>query len=69
MEHIFSIPDKLDVHWIKEVRAIVDTWTTYFITLDEFREAVLEKGLKHAKANNGQAYIVDSSKAVPDFIS
>ncbi len=67
MEHVFSIPSKLDVHWNKEVRAIVDTWTTYFVTLDEFSEAVLEKGLKHAKANNGQAYIVDSSKAVGVF--
>ncbi|MGE3727222.1 MAG: hypothetical protein AB7I41_16810 [Candidatus Sericytochromatia bacterium] len=65
--HIFSIPGKLEVSWNPEVRAIIDTWTTYHISLADFRDAVLVKGLDHAKTNQGQAWIVDSSKAVGVF--
>ena len=60
---IYEIPQKLSVEWNPEVRAIIDTWTTYFVSLDEFRDAVLIKGLNYAKQNKGQAWIVDSSSA------
>jgi len=60
---IYEIPQKLRVDWNSEVRAIIDTWTTYFVSLEEFKKAVLTDGLNHAKANNGQAWIVDSSSA------
>lgn len=60
---IHSLPGKLEVSWRSDVKAIVDTWHTYGITLDEFKEAVLVKGLNHSKANGGVAWIVDSSKA------
>ncbi len=63
MEKVFEIKNKLKVTWNPEVRAIVDTWTTYFITLEEFKNSVLVEGLNHAKAHNGQAWIVDSSSA------
>ena len=72
---IYTIPGKLDVNWNSEVKAIIDTWSSYFVTLDEFKEAVLIKGLSHAKANGGVAWIVDSSTAkgvfsqeIQDFI-
>ncbi len=64
---VHNIPGKLDVQWRDDVRAIVDTWTTYDISLTDFKAAVLEKGLVHARANNGQAWIVDSSKATGAF--
>ena len=60
---IHSIPGKLEVTWNEDVKAIVDTWVNYFVSLEEFKEAVLVKGLAHAKANGGIAWIVDSSKA------
>ncbi len=60
---IYSVPGKIDVEWNANVKAIVDTWTTYFLTLEEFKEAVLVRGVNHAKANGGVAWIVDSSKA------
>jgi hypothetical protein len=60
---IHGIPGKLEVAWRGDVKAIVDTWSDYNVTLDEFKEAVLVKGLNYAKANGGIAYIVDSSKA------
>lgn len=73
--HVYSIPGQLEVSWQEDVRAIIDTWSSYDITLDDFREAVLVKGLDHAKAHGGQAWIVDSSQArgvfsqeIQDFI-
>lgn len=64
---IHSIPGYLEVTWNADVRAIIDIWTDYGVTLDMFREAVLGLGLDHAKANNGQAWIVDSSGSTGVF--
>ncbi len=66
---IHSIPNKLDVFWLADVRAIHDKWLDYSVPLDSFREAVLEKGLVYAKKNKGIAWIVDSSSAVGMFSS
>ena len=60
---IHSNPGKLDVTWRDDVKAVIDKWTTYDVSLEEFKEAVLVKGLKHAKSNGGIAWIVDSSSA------
>lgn len=67
MDQVHNVPDKLNVQWVPEVKAILDTWTSYFITLPAFREAVLEKGLDYAKAKGVRAWIVDSSKAKGAF--
>ncbi len=64
---VYEVPGKLKVEWNAKVRAIIDTWTSYAITLDEFREAVLVKGLSHAKKYGGKAWIVDSSRATGAF--
>ncbi|MBU0475706.1 MAG: hypothetical protein KKF62_16290 [Bacteroidetes bacterium] len=68
---IYKVPRKLEVTWIEDIKAIVDTWQSYFVTQFEFERAILEKGLGHAKANNGIAWIVDStnaSGAMPKFM-
>ena len=64
---VYSIPGKLEVTWLGDVKSIVDTWSNYNVTLEEFKEAVMSNGLKHAKANGGIAYIVDSSTAKGAF--
>ncbi|OQY00101.1 MAG: hypothetical protein B6I20_09205 [Bacteroidetes bacterium 4572_117] len=64
---IFEIPNKLVVEWESDAKVIIDTWTTYFVSLDEFREAVMIHGVNYAKANNAQAWIVDSHKATGVF--
>lgn len=64
---VFEIPGKLTVEWHAGAKAIIDTWTNYEVSKDAFAEAVLRKGVAHAKANGGRAYIVDSSKAVGTF--
>jgi hypothetical protein len=65
---IFEIPAIVSVFWVPEARAIVDRWLSYGISVDDFRTATLLKGLSHAKANNGHAYIVDSSTARGAFL-
>ncbi len=64
---VFSIPEKLEVTWRSDVKAMIDTWSSYFVTLDEFKDAVLVKGLNHAKANGAVAWVVDSSTAQGSF--
>lgn len=60
---IFEIPDKLLCEWDSDAKAVIDTWTTYSITLAEFKEAVYVKGVNHARLNGVKAWIVDSHKA------
>lgn len=64
---VHEIPGKLKCEWDPKARAIVDTWTDYNVTLDEFREAVLVKGLSYSAMNGGRAWIVDSSQATGAF--
>lgn len=66
---IHSIPGKLDVSWLDDLKAILDKWYSYGVTLAEFREATLEKGLLYSKSHGGRAYIVDSSEATGVFSS
>jgi hypothetical protein len=72
---IHEVPNKLLCEWDPEAKAVIDTWTTYAVSLAEFKEAVLTKGVEYAKANGVQAWIVDShsangvfSQEIQDFI-
>ncbi len=67
MESIHEIPGKLLATWLGDVRAVLDTWTTYDISLEDFRETVVVKGVDYARAHGGVAWIVDSSTAVGAF--
>lgn len=60
---VYDIPGKLSVEWESDVKAIVDTWTNYSVTLDQFKDAVLEKGVSYARGKGVKAWIVDSSQA------
>ena len=64
---IQEIEGKMITTWNEEAKAVVDTWTNYYISLEEFKEAVLVKGLNYAKAHGGIAWIVDSSQAKGAF--
>ena len=64
---VHSIPGKLEVTWRDDVKAIVDTWTNYHVTLDEFRDAVLGKGLGFGRRWGVRAWIVDSTHATGAF--
>ena len=60
---IQNITGKMRSTWEDDVKAVLDIWTTYNITLEEFKEAVLIKGVNFAKSHGAIAWIVDSSKA------
>ncbi len=64
---IHEIPGKLKSEWNQSARAVIDTWTDYNVTLDEFRHAVLEKALTYSAMHRGRAWIVDSSRAKGAF--
>jgi hypothetical protein len=57
----------MSVAWDSDAKAIIDTWYNYAVTQDEFANAVLQKGVAHARKNGGVAYIVDSSQATGIF--
>lgn len=65
--NVHSIPGKLTVKLRSDVKAIVDTWQSYNVTLEEFKDAVFEKGIKAAKRSGCKAWIVDSSAADGSF--
>jgi hypothetical protein len=67
MTRIHEIRGKLLATWLDDVRAVLDTWATYDISLDDFRETVVVKGVDYARAHGGVAWIVDSSTAVGSF--
>jgi hypothetical protein len=64
---VFEIPNKLLCEWDSDAKAMIDTWTTYFVTLAEFKEAVLIKGVNYAQQKGVKAWIVDSHKATGVF--
>jgi len=64
---VHEVPGKLVTEYLDDSRAMLDTWTTYGVTLPEFRQAVLVDGVAAAKAHGAVAWIVDSSKATGAF--
>lgn len=64
---VHEIPGTVVVEWNDDVKAIVDTWTNYTITAPQFREAILEKGIAHARAHRGRAWVMDATKAKGAF--
>jgi len=67
MMKVHEIPGTLTVEWNDEAKTMIDTWSTYIITVPQFREAILRKGLSHAKANGGRAWVMDATKAKGAF--
>jgi hypothetical protein len=64
---VHEIPGTLLVEWNDEGKVTIDTWLSYTITAQQFREAILEKGVDNAKAQGGRAWVMDASKAKGAF--
>jgi len=64
---IYEVPGKLEVYWRQDVKAIWDKWLNYAVSLDEFCEGIMVKGLQHAKTNKAIAWIADGSDAKAVF--
>jgi len=64
---VAEIPGVLTVEWDDEVKTTVDTWSSYQISVQQFREAILEKGVANARLRGGRAVIMDASKVKGAF--
>jgi hypothetical protein len=64
---VHEIPGILRVEWSDEAKAMIDTWSSYAITVPQFREAILQKGVAHAKLQGGRAWVMDAAKAKGAF--
>ena len=64
---VHEIPGVVVVEWNDEVKATFDTWSSYMITVPQFREAILEKGVANARMRGGRAWVMDAQKAKGAF--
>jgi hypothetical protein len=60
---VAQVPGKLVVSWLGDVKAMWDQWLDYGVTLAEFQDAIMTKGLSFAKQNGAVAWIADASLA------
>ena len=65
MQVIHEIPGK--VQFAFDDGSMLDTWTSYSVSMDEFREAIFDKALPFARTKGVRAWIVDSSQAKGAF--
>ena len=66
---INQIPGKLQTSYNMGAQAVIDKWQDYNITLDEFKEAIIDKALTYGKTHGAKAFIVDSTEAKGVFSS
>ncbi|HEY5959579.1 MAG TPA: hypothetical protein VIV60_23655 [Polyangiaceae bacterium] len=64
---VHEIPGKLRVAFDMDAKAIIDRWETFAVTLEEFRDAVLIRGVTYGSRYGVRAWIVDSSAAKGAF--
>jgi hypothetical protein len=62
-EPLNEIPAKMSSFWLPEHHAVLDEWASYFVSLEEFKTAVMVKGVKASTMRRGRAWIVDSRNA------
>ena len=67
-KEIYSIPGKVVGHHDPVLKAIIDTWTSLFITLEQWKSTVYDIGITDYAPKNGVvAWIIDTSKARSSF--
>jgi len=64
---VTEIPGVLAIEWDDQVKTTIDTWSNYGITVAQFRNAILEKGVANARLHGGRAWIMDASKVQGAF--
>jgi hypothetical protein len=64
---VSEVPGILRVEWNSEGNTMVDTWTKYSITVEQFRQSVLIQGIAFAKAHGVKSWVMDASKATGAF--
>ncbi len=63
----YELPGHLVSEFDSEVKAVINLWTNYSITLEEFKEAVFVNGVNHAKNYGAVAFITDAKDCTGEF--
>lgn len=67
-KEIYTIPGKLVGHHHPEIDAIIDTWTSLMITLDDYKSTIYNIGiLDFAPKNRVTTWVIDTSNAAGVF--
>ena len=64
---VYTLPGRMEVTFEEDVNAILDTWLSYGVSLEEFDEAILGRALPYGRERGVTAWIVDSSGATGAF--
>ena len=64
---VSEVPGILRIEWNSEGNTMVDTWTKYSITVEQFRQAVLIQGIAFAKAHGVKSWVMDAAQAKGAF--
>ena len=60
---IYNVPGKVVGHHIPEINAIVDTWDSMMITLEEWKANIYDIGIAdYAPKNKVDTWVIDTSK-------
>ncbi len=67
-KELYNIPGKVVGHHHPEINAIVDTWDSLLITLDDWKASVYDVGITDYAPKNGvTVWIIDTSNATGVF--
>lgn len=64
---IHAIPDKMTVTWNGNVNAVVAKWENYFVSIEEYSEAIVDAALTYGLNNGVKAWIIDAASAKGAF--
>lgn len=63
-KELYNLPGKVVGHFHPEINTIVDTWTSMFVSLEQWKSTVYDIGITDFAPKNGvTAWIIDTSKA------
>lgn len=63
-KELYNVPGKVVGHHHPDIHAIIDTWSSLFISLDEWKSSVYDIGIvDYAPKNGVRTWIIDTSTA------
>lgn len=64
VKELYNLPGKVVGHYHPEINTIIDTWTSMFISLEQWKSTVYDIGIMDFAPKNGViAWIIDTSNA------
>ncbi len=61
-KELYHVPGKVVGHYHPEINAVIDTWTSLFISLEDFKASIYDIGIADFAPKNGvTTWIIDTS--------